>query len=141
MSMPDGSECNCQKLLADKEIWKIILEPAFCQDPNGVHTLAQRLFTLKEAIESGPEGSLRAINTLLDGIERIYLYTAAHKAASKLYLLSLEGNLKPWDEPLQLINAAIERGLAETRSVNRRQEKSPKRRREHCKHDSLYSRK
>ena len=124
--MPDDPECNRQNLLVDKETWEIILEPAFCQDPNAVHILTQLLFTLKEAIESGPEGSLRAISTLLDGIERAYLYTAAHKAASKLYLLSLEGNLKPWDEPPQLINAAIERGLAETRSINRRREKSSK---------------
>ena len=47
---------------------------------------------------------------LLDGIEKIYLHTNAHKAAVKLYLLSLEGNLKPQDEPLNLINAALERG-------------------------------
>jgi hypothetical protein len=40
----------------------------------------------------------------------MYLYTNAHKAAVSLYLLSLEGELKPQDEPLNLINAAIERG-------------------------------
>jgi hypothetical protein len=33
-----------------------------------------------------------------------------HKAAIELYVLSLEGTLKPQDEPLNLINAAIERG-------------------------------
>ena len=51
----------------------------------------------------------------MSGIELIYLHTDAHKAALKLYVLSLEGQLKPQDEPLQLINAAIERGKNRTR--------------------------
>ncbi|MDT4895245.1 MAG: hypothetical protein QOH25_322 [Acidobacteriota bacterium] len=53
---------------------------------------------------------MQASKTLLNGIELIYLHTSAHKAALKLYVLSLEGKLKPQDEPLNLINAAIERG-------------------------------
>ena len=52
---------------------------------------------------------MQASRTLLEGIEFIYLYTNAHKAAVKLYVLSLEGNLKPEDEPLNLINAALAR--------------------------------
>ena len=58
---------------------------------------------------------MQASRTLLDGIELLYLYTNAHKAAVKLYVLSLEGNLKPQDEPLNLINAAFERGKSQTR--------------------------
>ncbi len=53
---------------------------------------------------------MQASQTLLNGIELMYLHTKAHKAALKLYVLSLEGNLKPGDEPLNLINGAIERG-------------------------------
>ena len=53
---------------------------------------------------------MQASRTLLDGIKLIYLHTNAHKAAVKLYVISLEGNLKPQDEPLNLINAALERG-------------------------------
>jgi hypothetical protein len=45
----------------------------------------------------------------------MYLYTDAHKAALKLYVLSLAGELKPQDEPLNLINAAIERGKSRAR--------------------------
>ena len=138
--MPDDPERNCQNLLADRETWEIILEPAFCRDPDAVHTFAQLLFTLKEAIESGHEGSLRAINTLLDGIERAYLYTAEHKAASKLYLLSLEGNLKPGDEPLQVINTALERVSTKTRSMKERQEKSSKRHSKVCRYNRSHSR-
>jgi len=45
-----------------------------------------------------------------NGIEVMYLYTNVHKAAIELYVLSLGGELKPQDEPLNLIKAAIERG-------------------------------
>lgn len=103
-------ECSDKKLLADELMWRAILEPSLCEDSAGVEALARLLFTLKKAIDSGPEGAMRASETLLNGIELIYLHTDAHRAALKLYVLSLEGNLKPQDEPLKLINAAVERG-------------------------------
>lgn len=105
-----------ENLLADDLTWKAILEPALCKDTAGVEALARLLFTLKRAIDSGPEGAMRASQTLLNGIELVYLHTDAHKAALRLYVLSLEGNLPPQDEPLQLINAAIDRGV--TAAVN-----------------------
>ena len=71
--------------------------------------LARLLLTLKKAIDSGPEGAACASRTLLRGVELIYLYTDTHRAARDLYVLSLTGNLKPQDEPLRLINAAVER--------------------------------
>ena len=96
--------------LADEKDWAAILEPALCQDAAAVECLARLLFKIKKAIDSGPEGASQASKTLLDSIEVLYLYTNAHQAAVKLYVLSLEGNLKPQDEPLNLINAALERG-------------------------------
>ena len=99
-----------EKLLADDETWTAILEPVLCQDEAAVELLARLLFTIRKAINSGPEGVVQASQTLLNGIELMYLHTRVHKAALKLYVLSLEGNLKPQDEPLNLINGAIERG-------------------------------
>jgi hypothetical protein len=99
-----------ENLLADETTWTAILEPALCQDPAAVECLAHLLFTIKKAIDSGAEGAIRASQTLSHGIELIYPYTNAHKAALKLYVLSLEGNLKPTDEPLNLINSALKRG-------------------------------
>jgi hypothetical protein len=96
--------------LADEEDWAAILEPALCQDAAAIECLARLLFKIKRAIDSGPEGAMQASRALLDSIESLYLHTNAHKAAIKLYVLSLEGNLKPQDEPLNLINAALERG-------------------------------
>ena len=96
--------------LADEKDWTAILETALSQDASAAECLARLLFTIKKAIDSGPEGAMQASRALLDGIQLIYLHTNAHKAAVKLYMLSLEGNLKPQDEPFNLINAALERG-------------------------------
>lgn len=105
---------SSDNLLADDDTWTAILEPAVCQDPAAVECLARLFFTIKKAIDSGAEGVIQASRTLSHGIEFIYPYTSAHKAALELYVLSLEGELKPEDEPLQLINAAVERGKAQT---------------------------
>jgi hypothetical protein len=99
--------------LADEEDWAAILEPTLCQDAAAIESLARLLLRIKRAIDSGPEGAMQASRALLDSIELLYLYTNAHEAAVKLYVLSLEGNLKPQDEPLNLINAALERGKSQ----------------------------
>lgn len=112
MSMQEDGHDN-EDLLADDETWLIFLERAFCSDPTGSDTLAHLLFTLKEAIESGPDGRRQAVDTLLDGIRLVYLHTEAHKLGLKLYLLYLTGHLKPQDEPHILLSGAIERGAAE----------------------------
>ncbi|HMF56336.1 MAG TPA: hypothetical protein VK619_08325 [Pyrinomonadaceae bacterium] len=104
-----------EDLLADDETRAAILEPALCQDTTAVECLAHLLFTIKRAIDSGAEGAAQASKTLLKGIELIYLHTSTHKSAVKLYVLSLEGKLKPQDEPLNLVNAAIERGNSRAR--------------------------
>lgn len=104
-----------QDLLADNETWINILEPELCKDTAAVECLARLLFVIKKEINSGPEGIIRASKILSDGIEILYLYTNTHKAALELYVLSLEGELKPEDEPLNLIKAAIGRGKTRRR--------------------------
>jgi hypothetical protein len=96
---------DCQDLLIDEQTWQAIHNPATAD------SIALELFSLKAAIDSGPDGAKEASAALLANIEATYLHTDAHRAALKLYLLSLTGQLKPEDEPLQLINAAIKRGM------------------------------
>ncbi|MET0624532.1 MAG: hypothetical protein ABW250_16245 [Pyrinomonadaceae bacterium] len=96
--------------LPDNQTWLAILEPGLCNDPAAVECLARLLFVIKREINSGDEGIKRASEILSEGIEVSYLYTNAHKAALELYVLSLGGELKPEDEPLNLVNTAIERG-------------------------------
>jgi hypothetical protein len=93
-----------QELLIDEQTWQAI------DDPKTAEYIARMLFVLKGKIESGPDGAREASEAILANIEAAYLHTDAHRAAVKLYLLSLTGQLKPEDEPLQLINGAIERG-------------------------------
>jgi hypothetical protein len=97
---------NDEDLLLDGRTWQAI------DDPDTAEHIARALFTLREAIDSGTAGAKEACSALLANIESAYLRTDAHKAALQLYLLSLTGQLKPQDEPLQLINGAIERGAA-----------------------------
>jgi hypothetical protein len=98
---------NRHDLLIDEQTWQALNDPATADD------IARTLFVLRAAIDSGPGGAKEASETLLANIEATYLHTNAHKAALKLYLLSLTGQLKPADEPLQLINEAIKRGMAQ----------------------------
>jgi hypothetical protein len=98
---------NDQNLLIDERTWQAI------NDPNAADSIARTLFVLKEAIDSGSDGAKEASHVILANIKSAYLHTNAHHAALKLYLLSLMGYLKPQDEPLQLINGAIKRGVAE----------------------------
>lgn len=120
-----SNECH---LIADHEDWAAILEPALCQDSAAVECLARLLFTIKKAIDNGPDGVEQAGRALLAGIEAAYLYTDVHRAALKLYVLSLTGHLKPQDEPLQLINGAIKRAAIECELRGKKSTSKKKRR-------------
>jgi hypothetical protein len=109
MNEANHEECNCRNLLADQETWEIILDPAFCNDPGAADCLAHLLLILKKAIASGPEGCIRVMNTLQDGIRMVWPYTEEHKLARELYEIYLTGDLKPWDEPRQLLEGALQR--------------------------------
>ena len=128
MSDQNDVPCNCRNLLADQETWEIILDPAFCNEPGAADGLAHLLFILKKAIASGPEGSMRVINTLQDGIRMVWRYTEEHKLAQELYEIYLSGDLKPWDEPRQVLEGALERFKAKgkakrSKPVRRRSER------------------
>jgi hypothetical protein len=109
MKAPTSAIGNEEGLAVDHADWTAILKPALCQDSAAAECLARLLFTIKKAIDNGPDGLEQASKALLAGIESAYLYTDSHSAALKLFLLSLTGQLKPQDEPLQLINEAIKR--------------------------------
>jgi hypothetical protein len=104
---------NHHDLLIDEQTWRAI------DDPKTAEYFARVLFVIKEAIERGPEGAREAGEVILANIESAYLHTEVHRAALRLYLLSLTGRLKPEDEPLRLINGAIERGRAQVELARR----------------------
>lgn len=113
---------DCQDLLIDERTWQAI------DDPKTAEYIARTLFDIREAIESGPEGVKEASEAILANIEAAYLHTEAHRAAVRLYLLSLTGQLKPEDEPLQLINGAIERGASRVTVMGKGSAKGKRRR-------------
>ena len=112
---------NPHDLLIDEQTWQVLNDPATAE------IIARRLFLLKAAIESGRDGAKEASEALLANIEAAYLQTDAHKAALKLYLLSLTGELQPENEPLRLITEAITRGTAQIKLA--RQGRATKKRR------------
>jgi len=109
-------------LLINEETWQAINDPATAA------AIAIDLFSLRAAIDSGPDGAREASMTLLANIESAYLHTDAHRAALKLYLLSLTGQLQPEDEPLQLISAAIKRGTAQIKQTSKGRARTKRRR-------------
>ena len=113
---------NHQDLLIDEQTWQAI------NDPKTADLIARGLFIFKGAIDSGHEGAREASDAILADIEAAYLHTDAHRAAVRLYLLSLTGQLKPEDEPLQLINGAIERGVARIEVARKGRAKKKRRR-------------
>ena len=114
--MPNTTDEMSVNLLADDKDWLTFLDPTLCKTV-AAESLTHLLFRIKQAVESGPDGAQQASAALLVGIRSLYLHTAAHEAAVELYLLSLTGDLAPQDEPLQLLNTAIERGKAKMERV------------------------
>jgi hypothetical protein len=116
MKMSNTTDEMSADLIADDEDWLTFLNPTLCKAV-AAESLTHLLFRIKQAVESGPDGVQQASAALLVGIRSLYLHTAAHEAAIELYLLSLTGDLAPQDEPLQLLNTAIERGKAKLERI------------------------
>lgn len=71
--------------------------------------LGHLLLAFRTAIDRGLSGINRTRETLTETIDLIYLHSPEHLAALSLYRLYLAGELLVRDEPLRLINDAIER--------------------------------
>src|SRR5439155_26071012 len=89
-------------------------------DEHAPPLLGQLFVTFRQAIDSGLHGINQTRQALADSIELIYPHSPAHQAALNLYRLSLEGQLKVEDEPLELINAAIQRTTSRIRKASTR---------------------
>lgn len=121
--MPQGHEART----LDKKLWVPFVKNHIRNDPEAIECFAWCLAFTREAIELGPEGVMETIDSLTCGIEKAYLRTEAHRAALKLYTLSLLGYLRPQDEPLKLLNDAIARGEAEVQRTRQFQAASERR--------------
>jgi hypothetical protein len=120
MKVDDVDKYDSENTLVDDVTWDIVLEPALKDDPGVAETHGRLLLYVKEAVETGSEGSAPAGNTLMEGIHRVFLCTHAFELARRLWVLSLEGYLTPPNEPEPVIKKALEAGWSETLSGRRR---------------------
>jgi hypothetical protein len=113
-----------ENLLLDRETFASKIETILGGEPCAPDALAGLFVELRQAIESSLAGINRARETLAMGVELAYLHTRAHASAVRLYHLSQEGQLLVQDEPLALLDAAIERttsrSAADSRATNSR---------------------
>jgi hypothetical protein len=98
-----------ESLLFDREDLASDIEWILKGDSHSPEILARLFVSFRQAIDSGLQGINHTRKALVTAIELVYLHSRAHVSALKLYRLSLEGELKIQDEPVNLINAAIER--------------------------------
>ncbi|HUK88867.1 MAG TPA: hypothetical protein VLZ81_00595 [Blastocatellia bacterium] len=120
MKVDEMDKYDPENTLVDGVTWDIVLEPALKDDSGLAETHGRLLLYVKEAVETGSEGAAPAINTLMEGIHRMFLYTTAFELARRLWILSLEGYLTPANEPEPVIEKALEAGWKETVSGRRR---------------------
>src|SRR5262245_32698080 len=88
-----------KKLLWPRDVWPDVFGDVVKDDPEFADGLAHLMFNLLEPVikgrSRGPGVRARGseieklCNTLKDGIEWVYPYTGAHRAAFKAYLLKL----------------------------------------------------
>ena len=116
---------NEERVLFDCEDLELTIDLVLEGDEHAPLILGQLFVRFRQAIDSGLHGINETRKALVAAIELIYLHSSAHQSALNLYRLSLEGQLKVEDEPVTLINAAIERSTAGSRrgKASRRAEK------------------
>ncbi|HZG50768.1 MAG TPA: hypothetical protein VEZ40_01410 [Pyrinomonadaceae bacterium] len=112
MSIADNYPQYEENLLIDRETLANNIGYILDHDPDAPDILARLFVELRRAIDGGLQGISRARNTLITAVEMAYLHSHSHVAALTLYRLAQEGQLKVEDEPIRLINAAIERNAA-----------------------------
>jgi hypothetical protein len=107
--MADAQRPNEGRILFDREDLARTIDLILEGDEHAPLLLGHLFVTFRQAIDSGLHGINQTRQALADSIELIYPHSPAHQAALNLYRLSVEGQLKVEDEPVELINAAIQR--------------------------------
>jgi hypothetical protein len=115
MSIDDDRAFDEESLRFEREDLASDIELILKGDSHSPEALARLFVSFRQAIDSGLYGINQTRSALVIAIELVYLHSGAHVAALDLYRLSLEGELKFEDEPVNLINAAIERSTARAR--------------------------
>lgn len=110
--MADAPQPTEGRLLFDREDLALTIDLILEGDGHAPLLLAQLFVSFRQAIDSGLHGLNQTRQALADSIELIYPHSPVHQAALNLYRLSVEGELRVEDEPLEVINAAIHRTVS-----------------------------
>lgn len=117
MSLADDSRCAEDNLLFPREELAFEIASILKGDAHSADALAQLFVVLREAIAGGLEGINRTRETLAAAAELTFTHSRAHAAALRLYMLSQEGQLRVEDEPVRLLDAAVERNTRRARKA------------------------
>jgi hypothetical protein len=112
--MSDKHASGEENLLFTREDLAADIASILRGDEYSPEALAHLFIILRGAIAGGLEGINRTSETLAAAVELTFTHSRAHAAALRLYLLAQEGRLKVADEPVRLIDAAIERNTGVT---------------------------
>ena len=112
MSLADNSRCADENLLFSREELASDIASILRGDAGSPDAPAQLFVVLRGAIAGGLDGINRTSETLAAAAELAFTHSRAHAAALRLYMLSQEGQLRVEDEPVRLLDAAIERNTA-----------------------------
>ena len=115
MQPEDFSTEQCR--VVDSTMWFPFIESHLKGKPVAALRFAVALAHIRQAIESGPDGTSQVIEALGTGIERAFCETHEHSASKRLFELSLIGAVMPEDEPLPCLEPAIARGERELQRV------------------------
>ena len=100
----------------DRESLELTIDLVLNADEHAPHFLGQLFTSFRQAIDSGLHGINETRRALAEAIDLIYLHSPEHTAGINLYRLHLEGELRPEDEPLEMLTAAITRTTTRLRS-------------------------
>jgi hypothetical protein len=114
--MTSAQQPDERKVLFRREDLALSIELILKGDEHAPLALGHLLISFRQAIDSGLDGINQTRQALADAIELIFPHSPVHQAAVNLYRLSLEGQVKFEDEPLELINAAIEKTVSGSRN-------------------------
>lgn len=118
--MTDAQQPVESRVLFDREGLALTINLILEGDEQAPLLLGHLFISFRQAIDSGLHGINDVRQALVDSIELIYPHSPAHQVAFNLYRLSLEGQLKVEDEPLEIINAAIQRTTSRSRKRSTR---------------------
>ncbi|MGH9764845.1 MAG: hypothetical protein ACREDR_23310 [Blastocatellia bacterium] len=100
-------------LWPDEGDWLDLFHDILCEDPRRAERIARIWYTLIAHMDQGPQGVRDARFILKQALRLTYPFTSSCRLAYKHYKLSLSGQVKPADEPRQLLRESIKRARAQ----------------------------